>query len=86
VRDPGAWIRLGKASRLRVVPPGCVFVSPPRILMFDPALTTVVLRQLIAAVSSWLRRQARQLGIKGVLKNRRSGMPEKSDQPRWKRV
>ena len=37
-------------------------------MMFDPALTTVVLRELIAAVSSWLRRRARRLGIKGVLK------------------
>ena len=34
-------------------------------MMFDPALTTVVLRELIAAVSSWLRRRARRLGIKG---------------------
>jgi Putative transposase len=37
-------------------------------MMFHPALTTVVLRQLIAAVSSWVRRRARRLGIKGVLK------------------
>ncbi len=37
-------------------------------MMFDPALTTVVLRELIAAVSAWLRRRARRLGIKGVLK------------------
>jgi len=37
-------------------------------MMFDPALTSVVLRQLIAAVSSWLRRRARRLGIKGALK------------------
>ena len=37
-------------------------------MMFDPALTTVVLRELIAAVLSWLRRRARRLGIKGVLK------------------
>ena len=33
-------------------------------MMFDPALTTVVLRELIAAVSSWLRRRARRLGIR----------------------
>jgi Putative transposase len=37
-------------------------------MMFDPALTSVVLRELIAAVSSWLRRRARRLGIKGALK------------------
>jgi hypothetical protein len=37
-------------------------------MMFDPELTSVVLRELIAAVSSWLRRRARRLGIKGALK------------------
>src|SRR5258706_529808 len=37
-------------------------------MMFDPALTTLVLRELIAAVSSWLRRRARRLGIRGALK------------------
>jgi hypothetical protein len=37
-------------------------------MMYDPALTTIVLRQLIAAVSSWLRRRARRLGIRGALK------------------
>jgi hypothetical protein len=36
-------------------------------LAFDPALTTVVLREFIAAVSSWLRRRARRLGLRGVL-------------------
>jgi hypothetical protein len=34
----------------------------------DPALTTVVLRQFIASVSAWLRRRARRLGIRGLLK------------------
>jgi len=38
-------------------------------MMFDPGLTTVVLRQHIAAVSSWLRRRARRLGICGALKS-----------------
>jgi hypothetical protein len=37
-------------------------------MMYDPALTTLVLRELIAAVSSWLRRRARRLGIRGALK------------------
>jgi len=37
-------------------------------LAFDPALTTLVLRELIAVVSSWLRRRARRLGIQGSLK------------------
>jgi len=37
-------------------------------LAFDPALTGIVLRELIAAVSSWLRRRARRLGILGALK------------------
>jgi hypothetical protein len=37
-------------------------------MMFDPALTSVVLRQLVAAVSSWLRRRARRLGVRGALK------------------
>jgi hypothetical protein len=37
-------------------------------MMFDPALTSLVLRQLIAAVSSWLRRCARRLGVRGALK------------------
>ncbi len=37
-------------------------------LAFDPALTTVVLCQFIAAVSSWLRRRARRLGIRGAIK------------------
>ena len=36
--------------------------------MFDPALTSIVLRQLVAAVSSWLRRRARRLGVRGALK------------------
>jgi hypothetical protein len=37
-------------------------------LAFDPSLTTVVLREFIAAVSSWLRRRARGLGLRGMLK------------------
>jgi hypothetical protein len=37
-------------------------------MMFDPALTSVVLRQLVAAVSSWIRRRARRLFIPGALK------------------
>jgi hypothetical protein len=37
-------------------------------LPFDPALTTVVFREFIAAVSSWLRRRGRRLGIRGELK------------------
>ena len=37
-------------------------------LAFDPALTTVVFREFIAAVSSWLRRRARRLGLRGELK------------------
>jgi hypothetical protein len=37
-------------------------------MMFDPALTSVVLRQLVAAVSSWLHRRARRLGVEGALK------------------
>jgi hypothetical protein len=37
-------------------------------LAFDPGLTTVVFREFIAAVSSWLRRRARRLGLRGTLK------------------
>jgi hypothetical protein len=37
-------------------------------LAYDPSLTTVVLRHLIAAVSSWLRGRARRLRIRGALK------------------
>jgi len=37
-------------------------------LAFDPALTSVVLRQFIGVVSSWLRRRARRLGVRGALK------------------
>jgi Glycosyl hydrolases family 16 len=37
-------------------------------LAFDPALTSVVLRQFIRAVSAWLRRRARRLGVRGALK------------------
>src|SRR4051812_44241100 len=37
-------------------------------LAYDPGLTTVVLRQLIAAVSAWLRGRARRLGIRGAIK------------------
>jgi hypothetical protein len=37
-------------------------------MMFEPALTSLVLRQLIAAVSTWLRRRARRLGVRGALK------------------
>jgi hypothetical protein len=37
-------------------------------LAFDPALTSVVLRQLIKAVSSWLRQRARRLGVRGTFK------------------
>jgi Putative transposase/Transposase zinc-binding domain len=48
-----------------------VLTVPHRLrarMMYDPALTTLVLRELIAAVSSWLRRRARRLGIRGALK------------------
>jgi hypothetical protein len=38
-------------------------------LAFDPALTSVVLRQFIVAVSAWLRRRARRLGVGGALKS-----------------
>lgn len=37
-------------------------------MMFDPAITSAVLRELIAAVSSWLRRRARRLGVTGPVK------------------
>jgi len=37
-------------------------------LAFDPALTTFVFRAFIAAVSAWLRRRARGLGLRGQLK------------------
>ena len=37
-------------------------------LAIDPALTTEVLRALIAAVATWLRRRARRLGLHGPLK------------------
>src|SRR4051794_9461127 len=37
-------------------------------LAIDPALTTVVLREFIAAVSASLRRRARRLGIRRALK------------------
>jgi hypothetical protein len=37
-------------------------------MAYDPGLTTVVLRQLIAAVTGWLRGRARRLGIRGPIK------------------
>jgi Putative transposase/Transposase zinc-binding domain len=37
-------------------------------MMFDRALTSAVLRELIRAVSSWLRQRARRLGVVGALK------------------
>jgi len=37
-------------------------------MAFDPALVTLVLHELIASVSAWLRRRARRLGIRGTLK------------------
>jgi hypothetical protein len=37
-------------------------------LAFDPGLTSLVLRLFIAAVSTWLHRRARRLGLKGPLK------------------
>jgi hypothetical protein len=37
-------------------------------LAADPDLTTLVLRSFVAAVSSWLRRQGRRLGLRGALK------------------
>jgi hypothetical protein len=37
-------------------------------MAFDPALVTLVLRELIATVSAWLRWRARRLGIGGRLK------------------
>jgi len=36
--------------------------------MFDPALTSTVLRELIHAVSSWLRQRSRRQGVVGALK------------------
>jgi hypothetical protein len=37
-------------------------------MMFEPALTSAVLRELIRAVSSWLRQRARRQGVVGALK------------------
>ena len=37
-------------------------------MMFDPALTSAVLRELIRAVSSWLRQRARREGVVGAVK------------------
>ena len=37
-------------------------------MMFDPALTSAVLRELIRAVSSWLRQRARRQRVVGALK------------------
>jgi hypothetical protein len=37
-------------------------------LAYDLTLTTAVLRQLIAAISAWLRGRARRLGIRGAIK------------------
>jgi hypothetical protein len=37
-------------------------------MMFDPALTSAVLRELIRAISSWLRRGARRQGVVGAIK------------------
>ncbi len=37
-------------------------------MAFDPALVTVLLRELIVAVTGWLRRRARRQGIRGRLK------------------
>jgi hypothetical protein len=37
-------------------------------MMFDPALTSAVLRELIRAISSWLRRRARRQGVVGAIK------------------
>jgi Transposase zinc-binding domain/Putative transposase len=37
-------------------------------LAIDPALTTLVLGEFIAAVTTWLRRRARRLGIRGEIK------------------
>ncbi len=37
-------------------------------MMFDPALTSAVLREFIRAVSSWLRQRARRQGVVGALK------------------
>ena len=48
-----------------------VLTVPHRLrprLAVDPDLTTLVLHEFIASVSTWLRRRARQLGIRGPLK------------------
>ena len=37
-------------------------------LAFDPSPTTLVLREIMAAVSAWLRRRAGGLGLRGTLK------------------
>ena len=37
-------------------------------MMFDPALISAVLRELIRAVSSWLRQRARRQGVVGAIK------------------
>ncbi|MES1166925.1 MAG: transposase, partial [Pseudomonadota bacterium] len=37
-------------------------------MMFDPTLTSVVLRQFVSAVSAWLRRRSRRLRVRGSLK------------------
>ncbi|HVX93653.1 MAG TPA: transposase [Polyangia bacterium] len=48
-----------------------VLTVPHRLrarMMFDPALTSAVLRELIRAISSWLRRRARRQGVVGAIK------------------
>jgi hypothetical protein len=48
-----------------------VLTVPHRLrarMMFDPALTSAVLRELIRAISSWLRQRARRQGVVGASK------------------
>jgi hypothetical protein len=48
-----------------------VLTVPHRLrarMMFDPALTSAVLRDLIRAISSWLRQRARRQGVVGAIK------------------
>jgi hypothetical protein len=44
-------------------------------LAYDPGLTTVVLRQLITAVSSWLRGRSRRLGIVAAVTSKAGVVP-----------
>src|SRR5450432_4920931 len=69
VRLHGSTLGSSDPSRARsTVGPDRSHWLRAKMMLFDPALTSTVLRELIRAVSSWLRQRARRQSVMGAVK------------------